>query len=158
MKRWIDSKSGYYYFGSIGITYLHSSSPVHDPAHDPERRMPRATRGPDENFLPKSAVTGSSRNEVHTSSHTIPPSQDRTIDNRGTSDRLYPWHEEDHSDPPPPYYTGNRLETVMDRMEQAMHRHPLPYRPKAVNQSPTELESQPTHSAADRNQTHWNES
>ena len=137
---------------------------MHDPAHDPERRMPRATRGPDENFLPKSAVTGSSRNEVHTSSPTIPPSQDRTIDNRGDGDYLYPWHKEDydHSDPGPPYYTGNQLETVMDRMEQAMHRHPLPYRPNAVNTSPTEYESPdssaPTHSAADRNRDHWNES
>ena len=131
---------------------------MHDPAHDPERRMPRATRGPDENFLPKSAVTGSSRNEVHTSSPIIPPSQDRTIDNRGTSEGLYPWHKEeyDHSDPGPPYYTGTKLETVMDRMEQAMHTYPLPYRPNAVRTSPQE--SAPTHSAADRNRGHWNES
>ena len=151
MKRWIDSKSGYYYFGSIGITYLHSSSPVHDPAHDPERRMPRATRGPDENFRPKSAVTGSSSIDKHTSSHTIPRSQDRTIDNRGASDSLYPWHK----DPQPPYYTGTRLETVMDRMEQAMHTYPLEYRPNAVRTSRSE--NAPTHSAADRFKEHWNE-
>ena len=154
MKRWIDSKSGYYYFGSIGITYLHSSSPVHDPAHDPERRMPRATRGPDENFRPKSAVTGSSSIDKHTSSHTIPRSQDRTIDRRGEGDSLYPWHK----DPQPPYYTGTRLETVMDRMEQAMHTYPLEYRPNAVRTSPSELgEASPTHSAADRFKEHWNE-
>ena len=131
---------------------------MHDPAHDPERRMPRATRGPDENFRPKSAVTGSSSSDKHTSSPTNPTVQDRTIDNRGDGDYLYPWHKEDydHSDPGPPYYTGTKLETVMDRMEQAMHRHPLRYKPKAVDQSPTE--NAPTHSAADRNKEHWNES
>ena len=115
---------------------------MHDPAHDPERRMPRATRGPDENFRPKSAVTGSSSNESATHSRSNPTHPTGSADTQG--DWLYPWHEEP--------------ETILDRLEEAMMCHPLPYMPKAVRTSPTELgDAHPTHSAADRFKEHWNE-
>ena len=95
-----------------------------DPAHDPERRSPRATRGSDENFRPKSAVTGSSSNESATNSQdNLNGPTGNTKDRRGEGDYLYPWHRPDEP------------ETILDRLEEAMNSEPLPYKPKAVNTS-----------------------
>ena len=78
-----------------------------DPAHDPERRMPRATRGPDEkNFVPKSADTGSSSYESATSSYSNPTHPTGDTDEQG--DWLYPWHKR----------------TVLDRLKEEMMRNP----------------------------------
>ena len=94
---------------------------IQDPAHDPERRSPRATRGSDENFLrtDSAAKAGSYTHEEAT--HT-PNNQDNNnsilADYRRVSEEI----GED-------FYTGNRLETVMDRLELSMKAHPLELKP-----------------------------
>ena len=97
---------------------------IQDPAHDPERRRPRATRGSDENFhRPDSAAKAGSY--THEEATPTQDNQDKynssLADYRRVSDII---GEE--------FYTGNRLETVMDRLELAMRAHPLEYKPKAV--------------------------
>ena len=100
---------------------------IQDPAHDPERRSPRATRGSDENFLrtDSAAKAGSYTNEEAT------PTQDNRDNNRSSLADYRRISEEIGED----FYTGNRLETVMDRLELSMKQHPLEYKPAANKQS-----------------------
>ena len=96
---------------------LQHNMSIQDPAHDPERRSPRATRGSDENFhRPDSAAkAGSSPNEEATPT---PPNQDKSFSNLADYRRVSDAIGEE-------FYTGNRLETVMDRLELAMKAYPL---------------------------------
>ena len=97
---------------------------IQDPAHDPERRSPRATRGSDENFhrSDSAAKAGSYTHEEATHTH---PNQDKYLSSLADYRRVSDIIGEE-------FYTGNRLETVMDRLELAAKAHPLEYRPKAV--------------------------
>ena len=99
----------------------------HDPAGDPERRRPRATRGSDENFhRPDSAAkAGSSSYEEATPTQ---DNQDIYLSKLADIERI----SEEIGET---FYTGNKLETVMDRLELEMHKNPLPYIPKANKQS-----------------------
>ena len=119
---------------------------IQDPTHDPERRSPRATRGSDENFSrsDSAAMAGS---YTHEEAAPTPPNQDNNLSHLADYRRVSEEIGEQ-------FYTGNRLETVMDRLELAAKAHPLPYRPRAVRSG--EAESQ-EHSAADRFREHWNE-
>ena len=97
---------------------------IQDPAHDPERRSPRATRGSDENFFrtDSAAKAGSYTHEEATPTHT---NRDKSFSYLADYRRISEEIGED-------FYTGNRLETVMDRLELSMNRYPLEYKPKAV--------------------------
>ena len=91
----------------------------------PDRRSPRATRGSDENFhRPESAGKPGSQLLPNPEATPIPNNRDNNnsilADYRKISEEI----GED-------FYTGNRLETVMDRLELAMKRDPLQYKPKA---------------------------
>jgi hypothetical protein len=91
----------------------------------PDRRSPRATRGSDENFhRPESAGKPGSQLLPNEEATPIPNNRDNNnsilADYRKISEEI----GED-------FYTGNRLETVMDRLELSMKRHPLQYKPKA---------------------------
>ena len=100
---------------------------IQDPAHDPERRSPRATRGSDENFLrtDSAAKAGSYTHEEATHTQDNQDKYNSSLaDYRRVSDAI---GEE--------FYTGNRLETVMDRLELAMRSYPLEYKPVANRQS-----------------------
>lgn len=102
---------------------------IHDPAHDPERRRPRATRGSDENFhRPESAAKAGSQ---HLPNEEATPIQDNRDNNNSILADYRKISEEIGED----FYTGNRLETVMDRLELAMKQHPLEYKPAANKQS-----------------------
>jgi len=91
----------------------------------PDRRSPRATRGSDENFhRPESAGKPGSQllpNPEATPTHT---NQDKYRSSLADYRRISEEIGED-------FYTGNGLETVMDRLELSMKQHPLQYKPKA---------------------------
>ena len=119
---------------------------IQDPAHDPERRSPRATRGSDENFS-RSDSAARAGSYTHEEAAPTPPNQDNNLSHLADYRRVSEEIGEE-------FYTGNRLETVMDRLELAAKAHPLPYRPRAVYCGETESQE---HSAADRFREHWNE-
>ena len=119
---------------------------IQDPAHDPERRSPRAKRGSDENFF-RSDSAAKAGSYTHEEAAPTPTNRDNNLSHLADYRRVSEEIGEQ-------FYTGNRLETVMDRLELAAKAHPLPYRPRAVYSG--EAESQ-EHSAADRFREHWNE-
>ena len=92
-----------------------------DPAHDPERRSPRATRGSDENFH-RPELSGSNSGSGRTRDLVSGGTSNDDTTEQSDGDYLYPWH---------------KPETVLDRLEEAMNSEPLPYKPKAVNISDT---------------------
>ena len=91
---------------------------IQDPAHDPERRSPRATRGSDENFL-RTDSAAKAGSYTHEEATPTPNNRDKSFSNLADYRRVSEEIGED-------FYTGNRLETVMDRLELAMKNHPLP--------------------------------
>ena len=97
---------------------------IQDPAHDPERRSPRATRGSDENFSrsDSAAKAGSYTHEEATPTLT---NRDKYLSHLADYRRVSDLIGEE-------FYTGTRLETVMDRLELSAKRYPMEYKPKAV--------------------------
>ena len=91
---------------------------IQDPAHDPERRSPRATRGSDENFL-RTDSAAKAGSYTHEEATPTPNNQDKSFSSLADYRRVSEEIGED-------FYTGNHLETVMDRLELAMKNHPLP--------------------------------
>lgn len=107
---------------------------IQDPAHDPERRSPRATRGSDENFLrtDSAAKAGSYTHEEATPTQ---DNRDKSFSNLADYRRVSEEIGED-------FYTGNRLETVMDRLELSMKAHPLELKPLKHYTDPANKQSQ----------------
>ena len=107
---------------------------IQDPAHDPERRSPRATRGSDENFL-RTDSAAKAGSYTHEEATPIPPNQDKSFSNLADYRKISEEIGED-------FYTGNGLETVMDRLELSMKAHPLELKPLSYYTDPANKQSQ----------------
>ena len=113
---------------------LQHNMSIQDPAHDPERRSPRATRGSDENFL-RTDSAAKAGSYTHEEATPTPPNQDKSFSGLADYRRVSEEIGED-------FYTGNRLETVMDRLELSMKAHPLELKPLRHYTDPANKQSQ----------------